>query len=964
MNSQNFAPGARVEIRDEEWVVRRVDMTTHQGYQLTCEGISELVRGKDALFLTELEDSIKILDPKTTELVQDMSADFAQGRLFIESQLRQSTPNDQKIHIATEAAMDVVDYQLDPTYQALKQPRQRILIADAVGLGKTLEAGILVTELMQRGRGKRILVLTLKSMMTQFQKEFWNRFAIPLTRLDSNGLQRVRGRIPANHNPFYYYDKSIISIDTLKQDNEFKMYLEKAYWDIIVIDEAHNVADRGTSSQRTELAQLLARKSDTLIMLSATPHDGKAKSFASLMNMLDPTAIADIENYVKDDFSEKGLVVRRFKHDIKDQVASEFKDRTVHSIKQNASLQEEAAYSALLETPFTIKGEYNSEKPGQLIRIGLQKALFSSPAACLKSVEQRIKTLNPKGDSIELSKAIVDELDGLETLQSALQNINSQSWSKYQRLVELLKSKAFNWKKTDTEDRLVIFSERIETLRVLEELLKADLKLKDNQITQLHGGMSDIEQQAIVEQFSKPEEKLRVLLCSDVASEGINLHYLSHRLIHFDLPWSLMVFQQRNGRVDRYGQTQEPQIYYLVTESQNETVKGDLRILEILQQKDDQAYQNIGDPATFMEVFDIQAEEGITQDAMAVGMKSTEFDQTYTPDTQANEGDDLLAMFMSLGNSSESTKDAPELEPEAKLQLFNSEYNFAKSALRFLNQNQTALALEFNDEKQIIRLTASDDLKHKFKAYPSEIYPDNGDFILTADKEAYMEEVKRSRNDENAWPKHHYLWRKHPVLEWLQERMLGNTGRHQALVLGLHNGLNDNESIFMVSALIPNRKAHPVIWQWYGVHTQNGQVSKIEPLAETLKTYANHLNQMPNTAQPVNLEKLNLLKTPVIDAVVEKAILEKRAFDEKMQPQLHEQLEQLEKLKTKQETQMELDLGNKLISVQQSQRLKKQKYIDKVFAEYQTWVEDTWQTEAVPYIQLIAVLAPTKQEQK
>jgi acetyl-CoA carboxylase alpha subunit len=121
---------------------------------------------------------------------------------------------------------------------------------------------------------------------------------------------------------------------------------------------------------------------------------------------------------------------------------------------------------------------------------------------------------------------------------------------------------------------------------------------------------------------------------------------------------------------------------------------------------------------------------------------------------------------------------------------------------------------------------------------------------------------------------------------------------------------------------------------------------------------------MPNTAQPVNLEKLNLLKTPVIDAVVEKAILEKRAFDEKMQPQLHEQLEQLEKLKTKQETQMELDLGNKLISVQQSQRLKKQKYIDKVFAEYQTWVEDTWQTEAVPYIQLIAVLAPTKQEQK
>src|SRR5690606_16504739 len=285
------------------------------------------------------------------------------------------------------------------------------------------------TELIQRGRGKRILVLTLKSMMTQFQKEFWNRFSIPLMRLDSNGLQRVRGRIPTNHNPFYYYDKSIISIDTLKQGNEFKSYLEKAYWDIIVIDEVHNVADRGTSSQRTELAQLLARKSDTLIMLSATPHDGKAKSFASLMNMLDPTAISDPNNYKKADFADKGLVVRRFKHDIKDQVKAEFKDRKVFSLKHQASAQEELAYEALLKVPFTIKGQYNSDKPGQLVRIGLQKALFSSPAACLKSVDQRIKTLNAKDES--LTPDVEQEIDHLEDLKACLEQINSITFTKY-----------------------------------------------------------------------------------------------------------------------------------------------------------------------------------------------------------------------------------------------------------------------------------------------------------------------------------------------------------------------------------------------------------------------------------------------------------------------------------------------------------------------------------------------------
>lgn len=185
--SQNFAPGARVEIRDAEWVIRRVDLTSDNGYQLTCDGITELVRGKEAIFLTKLEneEQVKILDPATTALVQDKSNSFEQSLLYIESQLRQATPNDEHIHIAHKAAMNLVPYQLDPAIQALKQPRQRILIADAVGLGKTLEAGILVTELIQRGRGKRILVLTLKSMMTQFQKEFWNRFTIPLTRLDS-----------------------------------------------------------------------------------------------------------------------------------------------------------------------------------------------------------------------------------------------------------------------------------------------------------------------------------------------------------------------------------------------------------------------------------------------------------------------------------------------------------------------------------------------------------------------------------------------------------------------------------------------------------------------------------------------------------------------------------------------------------------------------------------------------------
>ena len=145
-----------------------------------------------------------------------------------------------------------------------------------VGSYKFMDEGILLSELIQRGRGDRILVVALKSILAQFQKELWARFTIPLVRLDSIGIQRIRREIPSNHNPFYYYDKAIISIDTLKQESEYRTYIENAYWDIIVIDEAHNVAERGTSSSlRSKLANLLSNRSDTLIMLSATPHDGK-----------------------------------------------------------------------------------------------------------------------------------------------------------------------------------------------------------------------------------------------------------------------------------------------------------------------------------------------------------------------------------------------------------------------------------------------------------------------------------------------------------------------------------------------------------------------------------------------------------------------------------------------------------------------------------------------------------------
>lgn len=958
-----YAPGARVVVRDCEWIVRRADPSNDGGYIVTVDGLSELVNGKSARFLTRLEEAeqaIRVLDPAETRFEQDLTPGFEKSRLFIETQLRQITPADNKIHLGHKAAMDPVPYQLDPALQALKQNRQRILIADAVGLGKTLEAGILMTELIRRGKGKRILVLTLKSMMTQFQKEMWNRFTIPLTRLDSAGLQRVRNNIPGNHNPFYYYDKSIISIDTLKQDNEYRRHLEQAYWDIIVIDEAHNVAERSSSSQRAKLAQLLAGRSDTLIMLSATPHDGKARSFASLMNMLDPTAIADPDDYAKEDFRDKGLVIRRFKKDIRDQVQQEFRERVVNDIYLNASPEEEAAYQALLDVPFTYRGEHNAERNGQLVRIGLQKSLFSSPAAARVSVQQRINKLSRKADISEDER---QEIQSLESLLLALRNVDAAHFNKYQELLNLLTSKAFGWKKTNTEDRLVIFSERIETLNWLQEQLQSDLKLKSDAIRILHGGMSDLEQQEIVEDFGKSESKLRLLLCSDVASEGINLHYLSHRLVHFDLPWSLMVFQQRNGRVDRYGQEQTPIITYLINQSENPKVRGDQRILEILKEKDEQAYKNIGDPATFMKVHDAEAEERLTEEAMATGTDAEAFDAQYQPD-DSNEGDDLLALFLNPEGAQVQAEDAPESHTCESYSLFPSDYEFARQALEALNRERKQVNFSANDERQTITLTPPDDLNYRFRFLPPEISPENGSLVLTADKARFDEEIRRSRQDENAWPKLHYLWPQHPAIRWLEDKLLAQVARHSAPVLVLPDtpqvktALQPDESVFLVSGLIPNRKAHPVIWQWFAIRCRNGAVTEVQKAQDWLQQLQLD-NRLPNRARPVDLAPLEALRGAVVAAAKQEMQQLQQAYTASKQPELERQLENLQALKERQVSQLNLQLeqsgqAQHFKAARKEERLNR---IERIFREYQTWVQDTLTIEPVPFIQIIAVFA-------
>ncbi len=946
MKNQNIAPGARVVIRDVQWVVRNIENTSNNDRELTCEGVSELVRGKIGKFLEKLEKNIEVLDPAETKLVNDISPQYMKSLLFIESYLRSSVPNNEKLFGGHKGAMDLVEYQLKPAIQSLAQPRQRILIADAVGLGKTLEAGILVSELIRRGRGRRILVVTLKSMLTQFQKEFWNRFTIPLVRLDSVGIARIRNKIPANHNPFYFYDKTIISMDTLKGNPEYRNYLEHAYWDIIIIDECHNVADRGNSSDRAILAKRLSRLSDTLIMLSATPHDGRAKSFASLLNMLDPTAITDAENYSQDDFSHKGLVIRRFKKDIKDEVKQAFKERSVDALHFPAMPCEDAVYEKLLSIPFTFGGVHRGGKNHELLRVGFQKAIFSSPAAAIKSVNERISKLSKETTADEAK-----ELSALSELSDLLTKITPEKYSKYQRLMSYVNDKKYSWSPKKKDDRLVIFSERIETLKFLHEQLKKEFNLDDTQIKVLHGTLADNEQQEIVEDFGKDNSPLRLLLCSDVASEGLNLHYLCHRLIHFDMPWSLMVFQQRNGRIDRYGQEKEPVITYLITESSHEKVRGDMRILEVLQKKDEQAYKNIGDPSIFMGFYDAEKEEEAIQKDMAEGIDAQTVDEKYQP---KNEAFDLLSQFMAMMTEPQKNHEA---EKESKISeiptLFSDDYQFCKESLKHLNESIGEW--KYYDETKSITITVPNEFKVRLAQLPDELELDHFQFVLTTDKEKIKSEINRCRQDETAWPKIHYLWPLHPVSEWIVDKMQTSFGRHSAPVIE-HRQIAENEQVFIITGLIPNQKGQPLVYDWLAVRCKNGVCTASQTFEEFASELSLGKNTLINRGVAFDTDYLKPhLKNAI--AIASKAMSEKRQqFEKKINEQLNKHLTEIEKLRKRQYEQLELFLANneRNESVKEKKKAERKKEIESIFDEYIDWIEAAMTTEDAPYLQVVA----------
>nr|WP_244363380.1 DEAD/DEAH box helicase [Streptomyces aquilus] len=845
-----------MEVRDEEWLVRNVTHTAHDGDKIEAVGVSEFVRDQEAVFFTNLDD-VQLMDPSRTKLTSDDSPNFRRSRLFLEAILRK-TPlpqSERGLALADSFLLDSLPYQHRPAQLALsgKNLRPRMLIADVVGLGKTLEIGLTLAELIRRGRGERILVVTPQHVLEQFQHELWTRFAIPLIRLDSVGIERIQREIPAGRNPFTYFKRVIVSIDTLKNTDQYKHHLERITWDAVVIDESHNLINRG--SLRNQLARLLAPQTDALILASATPHNGDARSFAELISLLDPAAIRDPERYEAKDIEH--LFIRRTKisPEVREQMKGQWADRGPStSVHCAATPAEEQIFEELAQV--WLPQDRPSVSESRLFPYTLLKSFLSSHKALASTVDARIRTLKAKEDG-----SAEPELAALQRLADLTLVMSETDSAKFRALVEQLREIGVG-PRSDT--RVVVFSERVQTLEWLRTAVPAALGFKGKALQEaarvMHGGLSDEQQMQCVEDFGLADNPVRLLFTGDVASEGVNLHRQCHQLIHYDVPWSLIRIEQRNGRIDRYGQAHQPQFRALILTSEVEDAKDDRTVAERLLEREDEAHRSLGTAEAVSGLYRAEAEEkSLIQDLLRGRTVDESLDATAA-EAEDDGGDFLADFFGAVGDEpGEVDGDAPPAPADVP-RLFTGTREFLDEAIREVFPDaQRQLELDIDSETGLLSFRPPSDLTHRMKALPPDYRREqrlHERLLVTLNRTLANNSLVRARESSaSSWPEISLLTDLHPVVEWLTDKVLVRLGRQEAPVITA-----DVEApTYLIQGIFSNKLGRPTVVKWMAV--RGGEVT--DDMVGTLR----RAGVGPTMANPLHDHDLDLLAAGIPGAL-------------------------------------------------------------------------------------------------
>jgi len=504
-------------------------------------------------------------------------------------------------------------HQIKALSKAVSGPRVRYLLADEVGLGKTIEAGLIMRELKLRGLVKRILVVAPKGLVMQWVAEmkfhFNEDFKLILPE-DLKTLYRLY-----EENPWHLFDQVVVPMDSIKpmekrrgwSKEQIVQYNQERFealitagWDLIIVDEAHRLAGSTEQVARYKLGRGLAEATPYLLLLSATPHQGKTDAFQRLMSLLDRDAFPDEESITRE--RVKPYVIRTEKRQAVDAKGKPlFKPRRTELVTipwEERYYEQKLLYEAVTEY---VRQGYNKALKEKRQYIGflmilMQRLVASSTRAIKVTLEKRLKTLQSPAESSIFTSFLNEEewteLDPQEQLEMFLRfklKIFEEEIQEIKKLLDIaitcetsepdVKAQALlDWiyqlqaEENDPNLKILVFTEFVPTQQMLYEFLTE----RGFKVVCLNGSMSLDERRKVQESFAK---EAQILISTDAGGEGLNLQFC-HVVINYDIPWNPMRLEQRIGRVDRIGQTHPVRAVNFVLEDSVEH-----RVLEVLKEK-------------------------------------------------------------------------------------------------------------------------------------------------------------------------------------------------------------------------------------------------------------------------------------------------------------------------------------------------------------------------------------------
>ena len=591
--------GTRVLARGLTWdVVERENLGEQERLRLRC--VTDDLRGLEWDLLRPQESVQRLPDALDPTRPGALKA----WRLLHQACLLDQIPGASEMVAAAPGRVRIEPYQLVPLMRALELPRPRLLLADGVGLGKTIEAGLIAAEFISRRRAHRILIVAPAGpLLRQWEQEMRHRFGLRFTVLaDSAALRAERRKLDMGGNPFGATAFVLTSIDFAKQETVLEE-LERTTWDLTIIDEAHHCASAAHATSREDtlrrrLAEVVARQSDGLLLLTATPHDGYEPHFASLMALLDPSLV-DGHGGLSGQVYRKH-VVRRLKSHIADPETGRplFRERLVVPVPircEDPAVQSFHKALSALVAPRLNKASATKNFGDALAFVSLLKRSVSTIAACvatLRVVADRYAGLDGRSEPASERRERVRTLRAYRRRAMRYGVLDSHAETDVERLeaediaadlhaagdtesaLRALVSLGEAAHPTDpkldalvTEIRLIRAAEPRTNILIYTEYgdsqaaaVRALLGIGGEVLT--IGGQDSEAARTRAAERCATEDGL-ILISTDSLAEGLNLQQRCHHLIHLDLPYNPNRLEQRNGRIDRYGQTEVPEIRYL-----------------------------------------------------------------------------------------------------------------------------------------------------------------------------------------------------------------------------------------------------------------------------------------------------------------------------------------------------------------------------------------------------------------